>query len=77
MFISFQLSKLELPNHWMKNFFYCQKYLDLQLNEQMLGMTQYLFNCGFSDSIFLQSRVAVCYHNKRCKFKIIIIIVFV
>ncbi|KAE9529555.1 hypothetical protein AGLY_011651 [Aphis glycines] len=60
-----KLSKLELPNHWMKNFFYCQKYLDLQLNEQMLGMTQYLFNCGFSDSIFLQSRVAVCYHNKR------------
>ncbi|XP_025199334.1 cell division cycle protein 23 homolog [Melanaphis sacchari] len=60
-----KLSKLELPNHWMKNFFYCQKYLDLQLNEQMLGMTQYLFNCGFSDSIFLQSKVAVCYHNKR------------
>lgn len=61
-----QLSKLELPNHWVKYFFFCQKYLDLQLNEQMLGVTQYLSDCGFADSIFLFSRVAVCYHNKRC-----------
>ncbi|VVC29327.1 Hypothetical protein CINCED_3A016590 [Cinara cedri] len=60
-----KLSKLELPNHWIKNFFYCQKYLDLQLNEQMLGVAQYLINCGFADSIFLLSRIAVCYHNKR------------
>ncbi|XP_050533495.1 cell division cycle protein 23 homolog [Daktulosphaira vitifoliae] len=60
-----KLSKLDLPNHWMRNFFFCQKYLDLQLNEQMLAVAQYLFNCGFTDSTFLLSRVAVCYHNKR------------
>ncbi|XP_050430305.1 cell division cycle protein 23 homolog isoform X2 [Adelges cooleyi] len=60
-----KLSKLDLPNHWMKNFFFCQKYLDLQLNEQMLAVSQYLINCGFINSTFLLSRVAVCYHNKR------------
>ncbi|XP_064638455.1 cell division cycle protein 23 homolog [Lineus longissimus] len=59
------LSSLNLPNHWMKQFFLGHIYLELQLNEEAFKVYQDLTECGFAKSTYIKSQIAVYYHNVR------------
>ncbi|KAH7938863.1 hypothetical protein HPB52_001485 [Rhipicephalus sanguineus] len=59
------LRSLELPNHWMKEFFLGHTYLELQLNEEVLETYEQLQKGPFLESTYLMAQVAIAYHNMR------------
>lgn len=59
------LVNLQLPDHWMRQFFIGHTYLELQLNEEVLQIYQDLQNNGFEASTYLMAQVAIAYHNMR------------
>ena len=63
--VYFQLLSLSLPNHWIKQFFLAQMYLELQLNDEALRIYQELEENGFHKSSYIVAQVAVAFHNMR------------
>ncbi|ESO98293.1 hypothetical protein LOTGIDRAFT_114719, partial [Lottia gigantea] len=59
------LTSLELPEHWVKQLFFANVYLELQLNEEPLKIYQLFLDNGFSKSKYIISQIAVAYHNMR------------
>ncbi|KAL1481809.1 hypothetical protein MTO96_034202 [Rhipicephalus appendiculatus] len=59
------LRSLELPDHWMKQFFLGHTYLELQLNEEVLETYEQLQKGPFLESTYLMAQVAIAYHNMR------------
>lgn len=59
------LLSLSLPDHWIKQFFLAQMYLELQLNDEALRIYQELEENGFHKSSYIVAQVAVAFHNMR------------
>ena len=51
--VYFQLLSLSLPNHWIKQFFLAQMYLELQLNDEALRIYQELEENSFHKSSYI------------------------
>lgn len=60
-----QLAALNLPDHWMKQFFLGHTYLELQLNEEVLKTYDVLRQSGFARSTYLMAQTAIAHHNRR------------
>lgn len=63
-----KLINLNLPDHWMKNIFLAHCYLDLHLNDEALKIYDRLQKACFHQNIYIQSQIAIAYHNNRSKF---------
>ncbi|KAK3096228.1 hypothetical protein FSP39_024698 [Pinctada imbricata] len=59
------LVSLLLPNHWIKNLFLGEVFLELQLHEEALRIYQNLGNNGFSGSAYILSQMAIAHHHMR------------
>lgn len=62
-----QLKSLNLPDHWMKQFFMAHAYLEQLANDEALAIYKNLYNQGFSKSSFIKAQTATVYHNRRGK----------
>ena len=63
-----QLSSLNLPDHWMKQFFLGHTYLEQQRNEDALDIYFALQQNGFDKSTYLIAQAAIAFHNRRGKY---------
>ncbi|XP_077493913.1 uncharacterized protein LOC144104653 [Amblyomma americanum] len=59
------LQSLNLPDHWMKQFFLGHSYLELQLNDEVLETYSRLQKGPFMESTYLMAQLAIAYHNMR------------
>ena len=60
-----QLYSLDLPNHWLRDFFYADASLVLLLTEDALSYYTNLSMVGFSQSSYINAQLAlVNYHLK-------------
>ncbi|KAJ9577237.1 hypothetical protein L9F63_006211, partial [Diploptera punctata] len=59
------LKSLVLPDHWMKQFFLGQTYLEQQRNEDALEIYFSLQERGFDKSTYLIAQTAIAFHNIR------------
>ncbi|KAK2155810.1 hypothetical protein LSH36_230g00037 [Paralvinella palmiformis] len=57
------LNNLELPDHWLKQFFLGQTYLELQIIDEALKIYQDLINNGFSNSTYVKAQMALVHHH--------------
>lgn len=53
-----EIEHLDLPEHWMKHFFLAHTYLELQLNEDALGIYFGLQARGLQDSTYILAQVS-------------------
>ena len=62
-----QMAKLELPDHWAKEFFVLQLHLQLQFNDLVIAKCQVLTDeeTGIPDSPLLALSLATAYYNKQ------------
>ncbi|XP_059082328.1 cell division cycle protein 23 homolog [Tigriopus californicus] len=60
-----EIEHLDLPEHWMKHFFLAHTYLELQLNEDALGIYFGLQARGLQDSTYILAQIAIIFHNMR------------
>ncbi|XP_072178028.1 uncharacterized protein [Diadema setosum] len=60
-----KLAGLNLPNHWMKEFFLAHTSVELQLSEEALKRYTALSDAGFQKSTYIISQIANIYHNLR------------
>ncbi|CAG0925412.1 unnamed protein product [Notodromas monacha] len=59
------LSKLRLPDHWIKTFFLAHAFLELQAMDAALDACQALFVAGFRRSLHVWTLVAVAHNSNR------------
>ena len=52
-----EIEEMDLPDHWMKQFFLAHTYLELQLNEESLGIYFGLQARGLQDSTYILAQV--------------------
>lgn len=60
-----KLLSLNLPDHWMKQFFLAYAYLEQLCNDESLDIYSKLHEQGFNKSSFLIAQTAIVYHNRR------------
>ncbi|PIK54004.1 putative cell division cycle protein 23-like isoform X2 [Apostichopus japonicus] len=60
-----KLNSIQLPNHWMRQFFYAHTCLELQLNEDALKLYTQLCDAGLSENTYIISQMAVAHDNLR------------
>lgn len=60
-----KLNLLDLPGHWMKQFFLGHTYLDQQLNDEALEIYWMLRQHGFENSNYILAQTAIAFHNRR------------
>ncbi|GAX85404.1 hypothetical protein CEUSTIGMA_g12820.t1 [Chlamydomonas eustigma] len=56
------VQKLDLPNHWVRDFFLASVLLDLQQNQEAMGRLQRLSQM-FPNSVYMESLVAQVHYN--------------
>ncbi|CAF0739094.1 unnamed protein product [Brachionus calyciflorus] len=54
-----------LPQHWMKDLFLANCYMELSLSEEALNIYSVYCQKGFAKSIYIKSQMAKCYDNLR------------
>ena len=54
-----------LPQHWIKDLFMVQCFMELSLSEEAITIYTVFCNKGFSKSIYIKSQMAKCYDNLR------------
>nr|CAB3229174.1 cell division cycle protein 23 homolog [Phallusia mammillata] len=59
------LSAMDLPQHWMKDFFLAQTHVDLINAEEALNIYDSLKKCGFPESCHIKTQEAIAQHNRR------------
>lgn len=59
------LNNSTLPQHWMKDLFLAQCFMELSLSEEAVNIYLTFCNKGFSKSIYIKSQLAKCYDNLR------------
>lgn len=59
---------MDLPKHWMKDFFLAQTHVDLINAEEALNIYEALKKCGFSGSCHIKTQEAIAQHNRRGAF---------
>ncbi|XP_078488584.1 cell division cycle protein 23 homolog [Ciona intestinalis] len=59
------LSSLELPSHWMKDFFLAQTHGDLINADEALNLYELLKKAGFQESCHIKTQEAISQHNRR------------
>jgi len=59
------VKELQLPSHWMTEFFYAFVELELHMNEEALTKYNDICNLGFSESLFIKSQIATALYNIR------------
>lgn len=59
------LRQLNLPSHWVRNFFYGHTMIEVLVNDTGIGIFEDIQQSGFGDCIFTTSQIAIAYHNKR------------
>jgi len=59
------LKELQLPKHWMGEFFFAHAELELHMNEEALTRYQDISNAGFANSSYIKSQVATAHYNIR------------
>ena len=62
-----QLYGLKLPNHWLRDLFYAEASLELQLTDDALSYYTNLSLAGFEGSPYIQNQLALVYYNKKSK----------
>lgn len=62
-----KLQSLNLPKHWMKQFFIGYALIELYLNDEGLKHYEELQAAGFNKCVHITSQMAIAYHNKRGK----------
>lgn len=55
----------QLPNHWIKYFFYAHTYLEQLRNDESLQLYNTLYSMGFQNSTYVMSQIALGHHNCR------------
>lgn len=60
-----RLVSLELPDHWIRHFFYAHAYLDILHNDEALDLYWELQTSGFEKSHYIMAQTAIAYHNRR------------
>ena len=60
-----QLKTLQFPEHWLKYVFLAQVYLELYITDKALELYTQLQENGFENSLYIQEKIALTYHNKR------------
>ena len=60
-----QLYGLKLPNHWLRDLFYAEASLELQLTDDALSYYTNLSLAGFEGSPYIQNQLALVYYNKK------------
>ena len=60
-----QLYSLELPNHWIRDFFYAEASLELQLTDDALSYYTSLCLAGFEASPYIQNQLALVHYNQK------------
>lgn len=64
---SVQLYNLKLPNHWLRDLFFAEASLELQLTDDALSYYTNLSLAGFEGSPYIQNQLALVYYNKKSK----------
>lgn len=59
-----QFAKLQLPNHWLKNFFLAAVHLELQSHENALFYYEDLLKT-FTDNNYIKTQIAILKHSLR------------
>ncbi|XP_066254527.1 cell division cycle protein 23 homolog [Euwallacea similis] len=55
----------QLPEHWMKYFFFAHTYLEQLNNDEALEIYQKLSDIGFEQNTYIMSQIALGFHNNR------------
>ena len=56
---------MDLPKHWMKDFFLAQTHVDLINADEALAIYNSLKSSGFEKSVHIKTQEAIAHHNKR------------
>lgn len=59
----------QLPNHWIKYFFFAHTYLEQLRNDESLALYNSLYSTGFQNSTYVMSQIALGHHNCRSKYE--------
>lgn len=59
------LARLQLPDNWMRELFFAQAFLDLQLNAEALAIYRAFQTAGLQDSAYIRAQIAIAYQNMR------------
>lgn len=59
------LDSLQLPQHWMMNFFVAHAFVELKLSDQALETYTVLASAGFNKSTYLTAQMAIAHHDRR------------
>ncbi len=59
------LNNTVLPQHWMKDLFMAQCFMELSLSEEAVNIYTIYSNKGFAKSLYIKSQFAKCYDNLR------------
>ena len=59
------MSDLDLPKHWMKDFFMAQTHVDLINADDALVIYDNLKTAGFERSFHIKTQEAIARHNRR------------
>lgn len=60
-----QLYGLELPNHWLRDFFFAEASLELQLTDDAFSYYTNLSLAGFHQSPYIQGQLALVHYNQK------------
>ncbi len=63
-----QLYSLEVPNHWLRDFFYAKASLTLLLSNDALSYYTNLSTVGFSQSPYINAQLAHANYNLESKY---------
>ena len=59
--------EMELPKHWIKEFFIAQTNVDLLNADDALAVYNTLKTAGFDKSFHIKTQEAIAHHNRRGK----------
>ena len=66
-----KLQNLDVPNHWMAEFFHAQAELEVQMTEEALRRYDNLCMLGFEKSLYVKQQMALAYYNLRSEFYVL------
>ena len=67
--------ELEVPNHWLRDFFYAEGSLELRLTQDALSYYNNLSLVGFSSSPYITAQLAVVNFHLKSSYNGLCIII--
>ena len=61
---------MDLPKHWMKEFFFAQTHVDLINADDALVIYDKLKTVGFEKNFHIRTQEAIAHHNRRGTVKL-------